>query len=127
MKITSDKIREVTKYSRIIAVEDGPVVDCGPAYAEGAKFKVETVITRWEKGEKPSETHVYGNRLRADGTPGKKTHHFIYWLDRGNTPDWLAEIVSLQQVDIVDPAAQIMNDIFANSPEFVEKMNAAKK
>lgn len=127
MKIASDKIREFTKYSRLLVIEDGPIVS-GNGYKEGTRYRVEAVSIRWSKGEKPVETHVTGHRILKNGDTGQQRHTNIYWLDRDNCPGWLTELVKLPEVSEVEsPAATIMNDIFANSPEFVEKMNAAKK
>lgn len=128
MKIVSDNIRTSIKHSRLLIVDDGPIVDAGMSYKAGTQFRVESVSVRWEEGEKPVETHVWGHRVLKNGDAGQQTHRNVYFADREGYPDWLAEIVKLPEVSEVEsPAATIMNDIFANSPEFVEKMNAAKK
>lgn len=149
MKIATDTIREVTKYSRVLTVEDGPIV----AGAGTIRYIVEVVSVRWGKGEKPVETHVWGHKVLKNGDVSQQSYKRIYWLDRDDCPGWLTELVKLPEVDVVDPTAKktedyltsmgiedgdepnearanaqkIMNDIFANSPEFVEKMNAAMK
>ena len=126
MKIATDNIRTIIKHSRVLTIVDGPIVSAGPGYKDGTRYQVEVVSVRWEEGEKPVETHVWGHRILKGGDVGQQTHKNIYFADREGYPDWLAEIVRLPEVE-VSPAAQIMNDIFANSPEFVEKMNAAQK
>lgn len=121
MKIATDTIRETVKYSRILTIEDGPIVS---GLYTGTRYKVEVVSIRWEKGEEPVETHVWGHRILKNGHASKLTTKRIYWLDRDDCPGWLTELVKLPEVSEVEsPHAVIMNDIFANSPEFVTKMN----
>lgn len=145
MKIASDTIREVTKYSRVLTVEDGPIV----AGTGTIRYIVESVVIRWAKGEKPVETHVWGHKVLKNGDVSKQSYKRIYWLDRDDCPGWLTELIKLPEIaddlegkkkgyltqmgieDGMDPqeaqsnAATIMNDIFANSPDFVEQMEAA--
>lgn len=84
---------------RTLLIEDGPVIDGGPSYASGLKFKVEKISIKWNHGEAPTEVRVAGHREKKDGTFGTLVHDRKYfsWQE---IPDWLAQLLAEAEIKL---------------------------
>ncbi|WNM67302.1 hypothetical protein SEA_WYBORN_59 [Arthrobacter phage Wyborn] len=76
MKITLDSHSTVTRHTRTVQLEDGPVISAGPDYYDGTFFRIEKVRSVWLEGEQPSALRVSGKRCDEQGNP---KHDGGYW------------------------------------------------
>jgi hypothetical protein len=92
-------IKDVTKYSRSIDIENGPRLEAG--YPRGEYLIEATRITvDWTSDEAPRLVHVQGPRVLKDGTLGK-WRGVSYGLDEARPsslwpapPSWILDLIS---------------------------------
>lgn len=79
-----------TTTTTVYRVEDGPVEETAPGHLTQGLFKVDYLAVSYLEDEL-HKVYLKGQRLKADGTPGKTSGSRVFF---GDYPHWVTDFLN---------------------------------